>query len=336
MTCILAFSAVVLHLQARQRLSASAAAAIVGALCVLDLLRFGYNYNPLVPPGELRRQPPLVAALQRDGMRGRIFQSPMFESRDALGFWTRSWPHVRKDVALLRPNHNLRWGVPHAGGYSTLATEQHMALQTLLAYASSANVERVPQTASIAYRIEPGSDDPSHDSTGWPPVRITRVPDPLPRVYVVGAAVPASGHMQALSRALSESFDPRAAVVLEPMPAGAADMSGPLGEASARIVRETSTRVEIECETPGRAVLVLTDMFYPGWAARVDGRPARIYRANGLFRAVTVDSGHHRVVFRYRPGSLHIGAMLSLLSLVGLIVAWATQGWAARRRTSNL
>ena len=46
------------------------------------------------------------------------------------------------------------------------------------------------------------------------------------------------------------------------------------------------------------------DIYYPGWVAEVDGRPARVLRANVLFRGVEVSEGRHVVVFRFEPFSV--------------------------------
>ena len=73
-------------------------------------------------------------------------------------------------------------------------------------------------------------------------------------------------------------------------------------------------------------MLVLTDLFYPGWQALVDGRPAQMYRADYAFRGVPVPGGTHVVEFRYRPVSFIAGAMISGLTLLGL-VGWC--GWTA-------
>jgi uncharacterized membrane protein YfhO len=68
---------------------------------------------------------------------------------------------------------------------------------------------------------------------------------------------------------------------------------------------------------------VLTDSWYPGWIARVDGIETPIERADYIFRAVRLAPGEHRVEFEYRPASLQIGALISgvaLLALFGVVV----------------
>lgn len=84
----------------------------------------------------------------------------------------------------------------------------------------------------------------------------------------------------------------------------------------ATITSYAPERVEIAVEAPAPGVLVLTDTYYPGWHARVNGANRQILRANGLFRAVAVPAGRHEVVFEYRPESLRLGAAVSMLSLV--------------------
>ncbi len=57
----------------------------------------------------------------------------------------------------------------------------------------------------------------------------------------------------------------------------------------------------------GDGFVVLSDQFYPGWRAYVDGRESPIYRANYLFRAVPVPAGEHVVEFTYQPVSVGLG-----------------------------
>ena len=72
----------------------------------------------------------------------------------------------------------------------------------------------------------------------------------------------------------------------------------------AQIVSWRPDRVEIEVDSLQPGVLVLHEAYYPGWFVEVDGQPARLLRANVLFRGVEVSEGRHNVVFRFAPFSL--------------------------------
>lgn len=130
----------------------------------------------------------------------------------------------------------------------------------------------------------------------------------LPSAYFVQKIIykPRSEVIETL---LSKEFDPKNSVVLE----------GQLPEGnctSAQVISNISLFGErtIEVETKGGCVLVVTDSFYPGWIASIDGAQTRIYAANYLFRAIYVPDGHHLVRFVYRPDSFLVGAIITFLS----------------------
>jgi uncharacterized membrane protein YfhO len=82
-------------------------------------------------------------------------------------------------------------------------------------------------------------------------------------------------------------------------------------------------------QAPG--YLVLSDAWYPGWRATVDGKPATIERANVHFRAVYLSAGTHTVRFTYRPVSYFAGLGISLATWVGLGI-----GIAAKRGKTEI
>jgi hypothetical protein len=86
--------------------------------------------------------------------------------------------------------------------------------------------------------------------------------------------------------------------------------------------------VLLDCDSPAGGYAVLLDEWAPGWSAATDGRPAPILLADGLFRAVPVEPGPHRVVLSYRTPGLRAGAAISLLAWLGG-AAWLL--WARRR-----
>ena len=73
---------------------------------------------------------------------------------------------------------------------------------------------------------------------------------------------------------------------------------------------------------PQPGYLVLTDAYYPGWTATVDGQPAEIERADIMFRAVKVPAGQHRVELRYQPQSFSLGLLISIGTVVVLVGVW--------------
>ncbi|MGH6813623.1 MAG: YfhO family protein [Methylocella sp.] len=70
------------------------------------------------------------------------------------------------------------------------------------------------------------------------------------------------------------------------------------------IVNYADSLVEIDVDAPKAGIVVLHDLFYPGWEARVDGHKEPVLHANILFRGVEVPAGHHRVAFSFHPLSL--------------------------------
>ena len=62
-----------------------------------------------------------------------------------------------------------------------------------------------------------------------------------------------------------------------------------------------NTEVQVAVDTPRAGFLVLNDVWHPWWFGTVDGKPADIYRANVLFRAIEVPAGRHVVRFEFKP-----------------------------------
>ncbi len=66
---------------------------------------------------------------------------------------------------------------------------------------------------------------------------------------------------------------------------------------------------------------MLTDTYFPGWNAFVDGIPSTIYTADGIFRALEIPPGKHSIVFIYKPESFSSGLKISAASLALIVVA---------------
>src|SRR5262245_689883 len=143
----------------------------------------------------------------------------------------------------------------------------------------------------------------------------------VPRVEVVSAE-------ESLRRVRGENqqpFNPRETVLLELDGGSRTDL--PQGDfkapAEARVVSYGANRLAIETVADKSAVLVASEVNYPGWEATIDGRPAEILTADYLLRGLIVPEGRHRVEMRYTAPAARRGAIISavtLLALAGMVI----------------
>lgn len=144
-------------------------------------------------------------------------------------------------------------------------------------------------------------------------VKIYENPFALGRAYVAYNAAQAASAEEAEAAALEFSGEK---AVIEKEPPKWFKPSDNLSPGLAAITKYSHNTVTVETNAESDGVLVLNDMFYPGWKAYVDGEAALIYRVNGLVRGVFVKKGAHTAVFRYSPASFKAGALLSFLAVL--------------------
>jgi hypothetical protein len=102
---------------------------------------------------------------------------------------------------------------------------------------------------------------------------------------------------------------------------------------SVAITRYEPQRVEILANLEHPGLVILADVYYPGWHLTIDGKPAPIYRTNRMMRGAAVQAGCHTLVYTYNPSSFRLGAVVSITGLLALVllIPWAR----ARRGCGN-
>jgi hypothetical protein len=78
--------------------------------------------------------------------------------------------------------------------------------------------------------------------------------------------------------------------------------------------------ISAQVESPTPALLILSETYYPGWQATIDGQPAPLLRADYVLRAVPVPAGEHTVKLTFRPLSFTIGTGISILTVIILLL----------------
>ncbi len=162
------------------------------------------------------------------------------------------------------------------------------------------------------------------------PYVFLRNPNGLPRAYAVHDAECLDTGSEQWLRLLSPEFDPRTTVVLDRSSecTTRADTSSMQG-ADVEIVDLEPMQVRLRTNMDRPGYVVLTDTYYPGWQAMVNGEPAQILRANGLVRAVRVPAGPVDIVFAYVPMSFYAGIAIAAAAIL-LIFCFA---WMTRRQS---
>ena len=109
------------------------------------------------------------------------------------------------------------------------------------------------------------------------------------------------------------SYEPsQIALVEEPLEFKAQNLDS---TATAKIFNLSDTQVEIQTTSSSPAFLVLSDVYYPGWQATVDGKKVHVFQTNYVLRGILVPGGDHIVKFEFKSLSFHIGAGVSAASL---------------------
>jgi hypothetical protein len=327
---------------------ARAAAWLTAAYCgltVADVAAAGRVVNALAVPALVRYRPPAVDAIVSDSEVPRLHVRQ--ESVDQLNDWLvkgpGGWDSPEGWVVgmhdLLIPPIGARWRISgsYDGDFTGLAQPALSVFSQLLPAIAHdpfavkllriGGVTHVTSLQELPYAgLEARG---TFSSVFTRAVRLHRVPDPLPRVYVVGGARTAATDDQAMVVMADPRFDPRREVIL---PATAGVHPAPAGFSGA--VRVTAARMdgltaELELNAPGW--LVVVEAWDRGWKAQVDGRAVEVLRANALFRAVPLPAGRHLVEMGYHPPGLVAGLLLTASAVaLGLSVA-AAERLKARR-----
>ncbi len=152
------------------------------------------------------------------------------------------------------------------------------------------------------------------------------------RAYIVPQAQLAANVDEALEAVLAQQERLASLVVLETQgqepPPGLAFAPG---AAAVNVDGSALNRLQVSVELAEPGFLVLSDAWYPGWRATVDGEETAVYRANSVARAVFVPAGNHELVFTFQPLDFAVGAAVSTAAWTAALgfLFWY---WLRRRR----
>ncbi len=307
-----------------------------------DLLLAGWPLLPMQPPAVFTRPITQAQTLAEQSDFPRYFISPdfaynttfnrnfQFESfgPDNLDYW-------QNFKETLVPNFGVYAGLPAANNNDPLVINHWQLLEKQLKTATPPQLQQLLTAMGVQFYIDEAN------RTGWPEIvrqeklSIQTVPRPLPRAYFVPRARYATSVAEAITVLQAADFDSRQEVVIIGKNSNAATLpaSTPASLTPVTVTAAASQQISLVVTAPTAGFVVLTDTFYPGWQATVDGHPANIWQANAAFRAVEVMAGQHRLVFEYQPRSFYIGLWISAATALATLALIIIAGYRQRQRS---
>lgn len=307
------------------------------AICVTDPLLVNVRVNPTLD-GELLGEPPWVASTRehpedRVYVGGRISWVTGLRDIDNVPRQQDARHAQVSEEAVLAAYQTMfstfpsAWGVREPVSLDLTALWPFDYTRFVVGFSGATREERTRFLRRTGTRYFLTNAPPSEGAralvrlVGYPPVALYEEPEPHSRVAVVPEAEVEPEFDNQFVRLFSADFDTTEKLSLyqePPVPAGTAGRPQPPG---AVLLRESENEMEIQAYVGGEGgYLMVWDSFHPGWLAWVDGTEATLLRANGFFRALRLTPGEHDVLLAYRPRSLVVGAILSLVTLVALVI----------------
>jgi hypothetical protein len=229
-------------------------------------------------------------------------------------------------LGIFEHNNGMAFGLHSVFGYDPLELEQYARFTT-----------RIPDPRARAYDLLHArylvtlAEMEFPEQAGAPRllgqrdgVWVYERPTALPSAWLTHQVEVLGGEVL-FDRLNEPTFDPRKVVLLEQSPP--CELAEPTGLEDVQLFRRGNEQLEIQVQAAAGGVLVLSEVFYPGWQAKLDGEPVPLFRADAALRALCVPAGEHQITLIFRPWSVRAGAATTLFCL--LLVGWAV--WRLRR-----
>ena len=247
---------------------------------------------------------------------GRGAWLAQMRSNGDIATWLRQQPGFgRVNIVgnAFAPNWGAWHGVEMWGGYLASVTANLLSFE----FHKPEARELYNVVYTIAAEPSPGAGDQVF--TGQSGLKVYRNAAAFPRAWAVHKLVEAhdAGEANRIMMSQLSQMHNQAVMLAPPPPVQPCE-----GNDSVELLEHGADRVLIRANLSCNGMVVLSDTYFPGWRARVDGQAASIYEVNAAMRGVLVPAGAHSVTLRYRPPAVIWGALLTLAGILGAAAVW--------------
>ena len=91
------------------------------------------------------------------------------------------------------------------------------------------------------------------------------------------------------------------------------------GTSTIDFIKYTPGYIKLSCTTSQPGLFFISDTYFPGWHARVDGKETKIIRTDYAFQGLWLTQGTHTIELNYDPASFKYGVLLSIIGIISLV-----------------
>ena len=248
-----------------------------------------YAYNPILDP--VRADPEPFFRVQNDAQMQEHF---------ACGYGLNEWGGISPirlatwEMFEARAPERVRW--------------QIMGIKYLITWKNGAITREgeLPPAERVAAGPAPYSD-----ASGTKVYRLFEIPR---RAWLVSNYQSANDTAAIYDRLRAPGFDPFTQAILRDAPTSNLIESENAG--SVAVIEDWPGHLTLQVTATAPAALIISEAYYPGWAATLNGQPVPVYEADGFAQAVLVPAGDSTLNLNYQPTTLFIGIIISIFTLL--------------------
>jgi hypothetical protein len=237
-------------------------------------------------------------------------------------------------------NELLYYGIQTVAGYHAAPLEYYQKVIDNISFESSIldllNAKYLVFPKKPEYDFRSVADASSRD---WLLKKYEPIDDPdyyfyknknaMPRAWLVNKLFFVDAQQEALGIICDPQFVPgQAAILADKLNANIA----PNADLSSQRMEMADYRPDsmtMKVHAPADSFMVLSEVWYPGWQAKVDGKDTSIFRTDYAFRGILMPAGDHIVTMEFKPWNYRAGIAATSGTLAFLL---AVAFWPAARR----